>query len=98
MTLNCKPGELARVIDDPEARLAGIVDKIISVTTLEQFGPYPAWRYAGLPMVCVCGCGRQIGSIADVLLRPIRGQDGEDETLTWAGKPAQVDTPEVAPA
>ncbi len=28
--------------------------------------------------------------IRDELLRPIRDNDGEDETLAWAGKPQQV--------
>ena len=97
MSLNCKPGDLARVIDDPEARVAGIVDKIITVTQPELLGGlHPAWRYAGPPMVCVCGCGRQIEAVADTLLRPIRGQDGDDETLAWAGKPATHDAPVTA--
>lgn len=33
---------------------------------------------------------RSIGGqteVADFRLRPIRDNDGEDETLTWAGKP-----------
>lgn len=29
-------------------------------------------------------------ALRDSNLRPIRDQDGEDETLTWAGKPEQV--------
>lgn len=32
----------------------------------------------------------------DNSLRPIRDNDGEDETLTWAGKPADIKTPEAA--
>lgn len=98
MTLNCKRGDLARVIDDPEARAAGIVDKIITVTEQVRLGFYPAWLYAGQPLVCTCGCGRQIEALADALLRPIRDQDGDDETLAWAGKPEQTTAPEVISA
>jgi hypothetical protein len=28
--------------------------------------------------------------VPDDCLLPIRGQDGDDETLAWAGKPQQV--------
>lgn len=98
MNRNCKPGDLARVIDDPESRCAGIVDKIVTVTKPVMVGVWPGWMYAGSPMVCICGCGRQIDALADALLRPIRGQDGDDETLTWAGKPEQIVVPEVATA
>lgn len=32
----------------------------------------------------------KFAAIQDRHLRPIRDQDGEDETLTWAGKPSEV--------
>lgn len=35
-------------------------------------------------------------TVYDGALRPIRDNPGEDETLTWAGKPADIKTPEVA--
>lgn len=92
MTLNCKPGDLARVISDPETVVSGMADKIVKVTQLTLIsGVWPGWLYAGPAHVCICGCGCVVNGVADTLLRPIRGQAGDDETLAWAGKPAPVE-------
>lgn len=95
--MNCKPLELARVISDPETIMSGTADKIIQVTQLTTVGGiWPGWMYAGPSMHCICGCGCEIDAFADVLLRPIRGQEGDDETLTWAGLPTPAETPVTA--
>lgn len=95
MTLNCKPGDLARVISEPETVLVGVADKIVRVTSIRGFtiNGTALWHYEGHRLVCACGCCRQIDGIGDNLLRPIRGQEGDDETLVWAGKPADVTVP-----
>jgi len=98
MKLNCKPGELARIISDAETRSAKMADKIIEVERLLMIDGDACWTYIGPRLKCGCGCMRELAGVADELLRPIRGQEGDDETLTWAGKPAQVDAPEVTSA
>lgn len=98
MTLNCKPNDLARVISNEETRICGIVDKVITVLQpngMTEAG-FVAWCYAGPRLRCGCGCFMRLEFIADEVLRPIRGQEGDDETLTWAGKPTPVDTPVTA--
>lgn len=98
MSLNCKPGDLARIISERETRLVGIADKIVKVTTIcgFAFDGTAMWHYEGPGLVCACGCGRQVDGIGDSLLRPIRGQDGDDETLAWAGLPATHNAPVTA--
>lgn len=93
MNLNCRPGDLARVISTPETDYVGITDRIIKVTQISEFKTpmgYVAWDYETMPLSvpCPCGCGRNalIGPIADSALRPIRdpGDDAVDETLELA--------------
>ena len=95
MSLNCKPGDLARIISHPETEQSGSVDRIIKVTSVDGDS---FWSYQGPPLMCSCGCHRTMDAFHDDLLRPIRGQEGDDETLAWAGKPAQIDVMEVIPA
>lgn len=96
--MNCRPGDLARVISDPETRRAGIVDKILRVRQMRRlyiFGE-PAWTYEGPRLFCACPCQRELELIGDSLLRPIRGGEGEDEILCKVGKPAAADQPVTA--
>lgn len=92
IVVNCKPGDLARVIDTPGTRLVGCVDRILRVTSQLWLPgrPVPAWFYEGPMIICACGCGNFVGSISDEVLRPIRdpGPDAVDETLV--GNPAPV--------
>lgn len=89
--MNCKPNDLARIIDSPGTRLVGCVDRIIRVTRLVVLPVYgPSWQYEGPRVCCACGCGFQVGAFSDEVLRPIRdpGPDAVDETLV--GNPAPV--------
>lgn len=84
--MNCQPDDLARVIDHPESRLQGIVDRFVTVTTgfqLPSEGKLHHIWYIERPMRCACGCGGMIVAICDSLLRPIRdpGADAKDEML-----------------
>lgn len=93
--MNCKQGDLARVVNSQ----AGNNDKIVQC--LEYVGLRwwlnhdgdrlaPTWRIdRELPPLEGFG---DDDLIEDSKLRPIRDSDGTDETLTWAGLPAK---PEV---
>lgn len=93
MPLNCKPGQLARVINSPGAQVAGLVDKIVRVgrVTSSVYGD-PCWSYEGPRLRCAC-CRLPISDIADACLRPIDNppNDAVDESLTWCPRPEQVE-------
>lgn len=101
MSLNCKPGELARVIDSPEARLCQLVDKIVRVTHtfVSRFG-HVMWRFEGGMIPTPFG---HADGIADCLLRPIRpGESPEESTeamrrLHDTSVPAKNKEPVVRP-
>ena len=85
--MNCKPGDLAIVVK-AHKHAEHTVGAIVSVTTrFGMLGEWPAWNYKG---VLRDKLGRRITALEDVCLRPIRDNPGEDETLTWAGKPEKV--------
>lgn len=89
--MNCKPGDIARIV----LSVDGNVDKLVSVerdsgsrddgtvwwvcVALQPVNSHERVSLPGTRLFC-----------ADRALRPIRDQPGEDETLTWAGKPEQV--------
>lgn len=95
--MNCKPGDLAIIIRakfTPE--LVGHIVRVIRPwTKYDPFDSRFAWE-------CEYPDGKMIKQawgfpinftfertrpLADDVLRPIRDNDGEDETLTWVGKP-----------
>jgi hypothetical protein len=91
--MNCKPGDLAVIVKSS----AGNEGKILRVLRLAvgvrvflpnfQISNSPVWETDTMLVGCFGGVGN---TIEDELLRPIRDNDGEDETLTWAGKPESV--------
>jgi hypothetical protein len=93
--MNCKPGDLARIVSSPEMVLLGYADKIIKVIEFsgQTMAGDSAWTYEPPLLRCPCGCGLMVYGFADHLLRPIRGTEGDDETLAWAGKPDEISTP-----
>lgn len=87
--MNCKKGDLAIVVRS----VAGNEGKI--VRCVEFLGDslfvggktYAAWSIdRKLPGIL----GGMIDRAPDAWLRPIRDNDQEDETLTWAGKPEKA--------
>jgi len=83
--MNCKPNDLA-VISYPGNSYDGYIVRCVQFVG----GEHNYWRIDRL-------LPEQAQPwIADCILRPIRDQDGEDQTLTWAGKPADIKTPEAA--
>lgn len=86
--MNCKPGDLARVISTPESLEAGVVDWFFVVKeprckTDAKGGV--AWTYEGPIRVVPQGIfkGTQFIGIADHILRPIRdpGPEAVDEMV-----------------
>ena len=97
--MNCKPGDLARVISTPETRDAGVVDWFFKLTVLDgqtDFGNAPAWRYEGPERTTPEGRwkGLRIEAVGDHILRPIRdpGDDAVDETLLRVPSPSEPAT------
>lgn len=83
MKLNCKPGDLARIIHHPT--LPEYADRIVRCVRTHV---HPRGRIGWIiePRL-PCGCD----VVADDLLRPIRdpGDDAVDETLTWLPSPVK---------
>lgn len=84
--LKCKPGDLAIIINGPNA------GRLLEV--LHQSKPYgPGWwhvKILGTPIAGMFGAIKITmthGSIEDRRLRPIRDGDGEDEMLKIVGQP-----------
>lgn len=83
--MNCKPNELA-IIVYAEKIIQHTIGKIVELgdhTIHHPSNGQPCWV---LKKPFLDGNGECI-AIADTSLRPIRDNDGEDESLTWAGKP-----------
>ncbi len=91
--MNCKPGDLAivtKTMGVPTAvKILGMSFKLVQILDNDPiFGP--RWSIEGdhyVPSGCGNESGQRINAVADCILTPIRDNDGEDETLTWAGKP-----------
>ncbi|MDI4633310.1 hypothetical protein J7U46_09650 [Pelomonas sp. V22] len=78
--MNCKPGDLAVVVRGYPAKNVGKVVRVSRINPLvsKQYGE-PIWDSDDDSWMW-----------PDSTLLPIRDNDGEDETLTWAGKPEAV--------
>jgi hypothetical protein len=97
--MNCKPGDLAVMCRGPvEEKNVGIMLRVLSLDprdstwTFEQ-ASRPVQFFIGSREVGAFGSSAEAGGNAwvdDRELRPIRDNDGDDETLTWAGKPEHV--------
>jgi hypothetical protein len=91
--MNCKPGDLAVVVKaDNVASIGRIVRCMSLVPALLVRGRYrnraaDCW-YTDVDVTTWDGSLSRY--CPDDCLRPIRDQDGEDETMAWAGKPQEV--------
>ena len=87
--MNCKPGDLAVIVRCGYRQNIGGLVEVRSRYRCEQ----GEWFVMALsPLMTNRG---PVSSMAvvwmdDADLRPIRDQDGEDETFEWAGKPEGV--------
>lgn len=102
--MNCKPDDIARVVVPPGFKRT-LQDKFVTVVGCIPGHDDICQRAYGSPRggvwLCVFATPFMFhhnGSswmvkqafLLDSWLRPIRDQPGDDETLTWAGKPEHV--------
>ncbi len=86
--MNCKPGNLCRIVHNMETALAGIADRFVTVVKLDQNAlAEPSWLYEGPPLHY--GFGFEVQCIPDMWLRPINnpGDDEVDEISLRRGIP-----------
>lgn len=101
MKLNCKPGDLAIVVGGQKS--TGRIVQVIrqyetgadvmardgSTVRLTKGGS--KWEIEGYVFYeSTCGVLFEAPVAFDNELRPIRPDDSDDETLTWAGKPEKA--------
>ena len=77
--MNCKPGDLAIVVSEQSPQHTGKVVTVVRAFDRNSWICTPWLRTTRGQPIAWCDCA----------LRPIRDNDKEDETLTWAGKPAK---------
>lgn len=83
--MNCKPGDLAYIVGSRNVpEMNGVVVHVVRAISRG------VWLCAGYEIERNAASWGLPPHIYDSYLRPIRDNDGEDETLTWAGKPEQV--------
>ena len=90
--MNCKQGDVAVIVRS----VAGNEGKVVRCLELHPT-PYAAQDGAGPRWVTdppIIGCAGWIDAVLDANMRPLRGQEGEDEVLRLAGRP--VGTPQAA--
>lgn len=89
MELRCKPGDLVVLVSDNGVpNVPPRVGAIFNVTSIsEHFPEYSAWNTD--PEFIDPADGLRV-VVPDRLCRPINDGPGDDETLSWAGKPAPV--------
>lgn len=104
MKLNCKPGDMAVIIGG--SVFAGKIVTVLITAPQKEFklpDGYPhvaanprSWViefHGDTPAFCDGLASPRITRYAvglDSKLRPLRPRTGDDETLTWAGKPEKV--------
>lgn len=94
--MNCKQGDLAIVVRS----LFGNTGKVVTCLNLlpAGYGSYakelgPIWETDNHNIVSGLMDGtpmRVSNLISDANLRPLRGSDGQDESLTWLDVPSEV--------
>lgn len=102
--MNCKQGDLAVVVyAELTPEMIGALVEVVRFARPEEVvcgirydNDLPAWvcrPVSGrIPIRLLSGKFRIVTErvICDCLLRPIRPDEGEDETFQWAGKPQEV--------
>ena len=104
--MRCKPGDLAVIINDDLNENIGMVVNVICMTNKDDYGELfygEEWEVVALryPIRCLSSDDGSVVSLNDgepfamfdKNLRPIRDQEGKDETLTWACRPKEMIRP-----
>lgn len=95
--MRCRVGDLAVVIQSAFQENIGLLVEVMSASVL----PYHDWLVSarGSPLTGRPVLGTSVGkevrtgktcNVRDDQLRPIRPQEGNDETLTWASLPQEI--------
>lgn len=82
MKLNCRPGDLAAIV-----RARFDPSQLGKIVTVIEWDPQTMGWIVEPPIVTD---GSKWAAVCDSALRPIRPDEGDDETLDWAGKPEKV--------
>lgn len=83
--MNCRPGDLAYVTGcHTHPELNGMYMTVVSAVS------DVAWLCSGCEVEAIAARYGVPPHVLDKYLRPIRDNDGADETMAWAGKPEQV--------
>lgn len=99
--MNCQPGDLAVLVSKGNATgaIAAAIAKAIGIPVRLTHLRAPdhctcsvsmVWNFETPILVSAPGVTFEITGASDDVLRPLRDNDGTDETLIWAGKPQQV--------
>jgi hypothetical protein len=88
--MNCRSGDLAVIINAPHV-FKHHIGRIVSCATLVMTRDgFDAWMLETPFKDVVFGRSGICTGVADMHLRPIRGQEGQDETLTRLDVPIEV--------
>jgi hypothetical protein len=101
--MNCKPGDLAVIIDSAHPSNIGVLVVVMEAgepkhTYIKSFARYNGaprwWCESHRPLQTFRGCQASSATrfiAPDAALRPIRdpGEDAQDETLNWLPVPSQ---------
>lgn len=87
--MNCKPGDLAVIVNPQHVELRHFVGRLLVVKKLVGVDFYgdPVWSYKGARLKAD---GLICTAVSDKWLRPIRDQPGEDEMIRIAGLPQNL--------
>ena len=88
--MNCKPGDLAIVVHFPAPFVNGKIVRCVRLAEpcqCEFCNSQPAWFIEEPLEFLVIGRTLRVEGFFDEYLRPIRDQEGQDETLSWAKVP-----------
>ena len=87
--MNCKPGDLAVIVGPTKPFNEHLLGRVVRVTAVSFIdnGEGKTWCYEK-PLLELRGqyAGWRVEVIEDRVLRPIRDNDGQDQTLTWVPK------------
>lgn len=87
--MNCKPGDLAVIVNAPHLN-EWAIGRIVRVTSCFEFAGEWYWRYEGNRLKSP-RTGNVCNEVEDVYLRPIRDPgDATDEMVQLLGKPSEV--------
>lgn len=102
--MNCKPNDLAVIVCNDYPENIGRFVRVVCRAVGDDFAFYEGEEWEcepATPLLALNEDGSKSWVIEavcmfDMQLRPIRPNDGEDETLQWAGKPEHAPVKEEA--